>query len=712
MIQTNLLEIALMKWIQYFFLTVFCLDAAQAGAGEANPYIGLLQHSRNLRRAWKPMLLTPFGLGKDDSESALVPALVLSHDPASTIEAARSMGAKTASTIGKIISLRALPEILMAISKRPEVVRVEAGPPKSPLLDLSRPAVKADKVEQGEGLLMPIDGTGVITALVDTGVDYKHTDFQSSTGRTRVLAIWDQAFGSCSSCEPPPGQDLGVLCDRDSLLKKSCNSPDFIGHGTHVSSTMAGSGQVYRGMAPGAQIMAVASIDFALLVDSVKWLFDQAAAEQKPMVINLSLGGHYGPHDGTSLESQALSELTGPGRIIMASAGNEGSDYIHLGYDPAGSTGKTIFRVFSGMDSSSALFTIWLPSDSNVSFSIGVQKEGQEMAETDMLDAKSQYTSFDLSDAETALGKVQFSPADGPNPENGKLQLDILVEPSDVAFDGNPDHYLWYIKASGTGKFDAWSAASGFLTPAARFSPSDDNGLIPGDNAKSVGMPAVAPGIIAVASWATRDRWQDIDGKSISHIETTVGDISFFSSRGPSADPEYTGQKPFIAAPGEFIVAALSNSSGPLEEGTKIDEDSTGHNGHVAMRGTSMSCPHAAGIVALLLQINPKLDPRGIEKILAATADKDEITGDKLPDQTWGYGKINAWGAVAMAMGVGICQDDTQCTEGWECGDEGRCEQITESGCSCSTNKGSLGQLSLLLLLAGLVFATRRLSLS
>ena len=690
------------------FMSSMLLLSPLAQAGSTSPYIELLQHSPRLQKAWKPLQMTPFGLGIDDSHEALVPALVLSEDPEKTLDAARALGAKLGPNIGKIISLRARAEVLKAIANMPEVSRIEAGPPKKPLLDISRPAVKADLVEQGLGLPVPIDGTGVITALVDTGVDYKHTDFQSSTGRTRVMAIWDQAFGSCDGCAPPPGQDQGILCDRDSLVRKKCNSPDFIGHGTHVSSTMAGSGEKYRGMAPGADIMAVASIDFALLVDSVKWLFEQADIAKEPMVINLSLGGHYGPHDGTSLESQALSDLTGPGHIIMASAGNEGSDYIHLGYDPSGASGKTIFRVFSGVDVSSALFTIWLPSESSVSFSIGVQKDLQEIDETDMLDAKSGYATFDLADGSAALGKVQFSPSSEPNPGNGKLQLDILVEPSDSAYDGNPDHYTWYIKAQGNGSFDAWSAASGFLTPAARFSPSDADGLIPGDNSKSVGMPAVAPGLIAVASWATRDRWQDIDGKSISHIETTVDDISFFSSRGPSADPELTGPKPFIAAPGEYIVAAPSNSSGQLEQGTKIDEDETGHNGHEAMRGTSMSCPHAAGIVALLLEVNPGLDPDGVRDILAATASLDERTGQQQPNPTWGYGKIDAWEAVAMAMGVGICKDDGQCTDGWECADAGRCQEITDSGCGCNSSQGTGHATILLLLFLSTILALRR----
>lgn len=689
-------------------LSFLLLVTQPASAGQPSPYLQLLERSEQLQQAWRPVRLAPDGSGSRVGPVALVPALVRTSDPTATARAMIGLGGTAGQPIGDILPVRAAPAALAELAGRPEVIRLEVGPPKRPLLDLSRPAVRADEVEAGIGLPLPIDGSGVIAALVDTGLDYTHPDFLSPTGRTRVQRLWDQGFGSCAGCEPPPGFDVGVVCERDSLVRGRCNSPDFIGHGTHVAATMAGSGETYRGMAPGADLMGVASIDFGLLVESVAWLFGQAESEGKPMVINLSLGGHYGPHDGTSLESQALSELTGPGRIIMASAGNEGSDFIHLGYDPAGATGKTLFRVFDGFDSSTALFTIWLQPDADLSFAIGVQDAAGEVAETNLVPADGGYQSFQLADGATGLGRVQIQPAGMADPDNGKLQVDILVEPEAAAFDGNPDGYIWYIKASGQGAFDAWSAASGFVTPPARFSPSDEGGLVPGDNAKSVGMPAAAVGVIAVASWATRSSWADIDGQQINHLETHPDEISFFSSRGPSADPDRTGPKPFITAPGEYIVAALSNSSGALEQGTKIDEDENGANGHVAMRGTSMSCPHAVGIVALLLQVDPTLDPDGVRAILARTAVTDAHTTAEQPNPTWGYGKIDAWEAVAYTLGVGLCEDDEECSQGYKCGDAGRCEEKKASGCGCSHGGSAPGAIGLIGLL--LIGAIRRRS--
>jgi subtilisin family serine protease len=660
---------------------LFWFLSTPAWAQKANPYLKLLKRTERLKAAFEHI-------------SPLIPALVQTSDPRATAEAVRRSGGHAGRPVGSVLPVRASLETLDALTRRDEVVRVEASPPKRPVLDLSRPDVRADLVEAGTDLPYPFDGRGVIAAMVDTGIDYEHPSFGK---RTRVQKIWDQAF---ATGEPPPGQDSGALCDREDILRglAGCDSIDIVGHGTHVMDTMAGSGDKYRGMAPRADIMAVASIDFVLLVESCRWLFDQATAAGQPMVINLSLGGHYGPHDGTDLESFSLSAMTGPGKIIVAAAGNEGSDFIHLGYDPQGSTGKTIFHVFSGFDVSSALFTVWHGATANLEFAVGVQT-ANELDETEFIAATGGYRTFDLQDGGRGLGRVYFQPGGSPDPGNGRMQLDIVVEPGEIAYQGNPDGYTWYLKVRGTGEFDAWSAAAGFLTPPARFSDSDDGGLIPGDNHKSLGSPALAPGVIAVASYATRSSWTDHQGNLQEHPETRPGDISFFSSHGPTTDPENTGHKPEIAAPGEFIVAAMSQSTGELSEGTKITEDEIDY---MAMRGTSMACPHAAGIVALLLQVEPALDPEDIRRILQATGRSDEYTGADLPNFVWGYGKIDAYEAVARALGVGICAEDVECADGYSCSQEGRCKKI-EEGCGCGgASSGSL--LLIFLLLAWFIY--------
>ncbi len=663
---------------------VLLMSTSALGTEKRNPYLRLLERTQRLKAAFSK------SRNLFNQQSLRIPALVHTLDPGLTCAAVRLAGGHAGRPIGDILPVLAEIDVLNLISLRAEVIQVEVSPPKKISLDISSLDVKVDQAQAGIGLPYPITGQGAIAALVDTGIDYSHEDFGGNRGR--VLAIWDQF---AASGDPPQGQTVGSLCDRSRLLKGTCDSIDLVGHGTHVAATMAGSGDKYRGMAPEADILAVASIDFGLLVESVQWLFEQGKDIGKPVVVNLSLGGHYGPHDGSSAESRALSSLTGPGKIIVAAAGNEGSDFIHLGYDPGGQTGKTVFYVFSGMDVSAALFTIWHATSADLEFAIGVQKNWDEVAETDFIRSDGTFRQIDLDHAATPLGRVYFEPAGTANPQNAKMQLDIAVEPSEHAYADNPGQYNWYIKVKGTGAFDAWSAASGFFTPPARFSHEDQNGLTPGDNAKTIGMPAAAADIIAVGSYTTRASWLDDEGIERTRSGAVEGSISFFSSRGPSANPELTGHKPAVAAPGEVIMAAMSKSSAELSEGTQVDST------HVGMQGTSMACPHVAGIVVLLLQINPELDPAGVKRILTMTARADEFTSNQLPDHTFGYGKVDAYEAVAMALGVGVCESDADCAQDYQCSAESRCQAVASGGCGCSTKRP--GRAFFILPLIGLV---------
>ena len=49
----------------------------------------------------------------------------------------------------------------------------------------------------------------------------------------------------------------------------------------------------------------------------------------KPCVINMSLGYHIGPHDGTSTFDRICDELQGEGRLLVGASGNE-AEYLSL----------------------------------------------------------------------------------------------------------------------------------------------------------------------------------------------------------------------------------------------------------------------------------------------------------------------------------------------------------------------------------------------
>jgi serine protease AprX len=133
-----------------------------------------------------------------------------------------------------------------------------------------------------------------------------------------------------------------------------------------------------------------------------------------------------------------------------------------------------------------------------------------------------------------------------------------------------------------------------------------------------------------------------VNGITVGNIaDTGKGGFSLFSSssRGPTADGRI---KPDICAPGVSILAAQANSTG-----------------YIRMTGTSMACPFAAGVVALLLQALPALTPSQVKSFLKNTAEhwgpienRERSAffagGD---NNEYGAGRVDAYLALAIASG-------------------------------------------------------------
>ncbi|GAA3023785.1 hypothetical protein GCM10017559_56480 [Streptosporangium longisporum] len=141
-------------------------------------------------------------------------------------------------------------------------------------------------------------GAGVKVAVLDTGVDATHPDL---AGRIGARADF--------TAEPRAGD------------------PD--GHGTHIASTIAGSGAAsggrHRGVAPGAEILDGRVCEDHACQTSAVLAGMQWAAEQGAKVVNLSLGGGDTP-EADPLE-QAVETLTERhDMLFVVSAGNFGAE--------------------------------------------------------------------------------------------------------------------------------------------------------------------------------------------------------------------------------------------------------------------------------------------------------------------------------------------------------------------------------------------------
>ena len=231
----------------------------------------------------------------------------------------------------------------------------------------------------------------MIVGIIDTGIDYNHEDFMDADGNSRILSIWDQKRHGGPSPTEIQGS-YGTECDSESISDGSCPMIDSDGHGTHVAGTAAGRDPVYGGVAPDANIIVVSydsSLDLGSgyadtifstnICQAAYYVFEKASELGMPAVVNLSLGTHIGPHDGTSLFEECLSGLVNgaSGRAIVAAAGNEYSDDtyytgIHAGFEVSNSIAATNFVIRQTSRDRIYYMDIWGAPGSDLSIGLAI----------------------------------------------------------------------------------------------------------------------------------------------------------------------------------------------------------------------------------------------------------------------------------------------------------------------------------------------------
>ncbi len=587
---------------------------------------------------------------ENENGEALIQVFIKSENIYSVKNLIKTLGGRTYTVAGNIFTAEIKLETLDEIASNKDIIFIEASTFRKELMDASRVEIKADQVHAGSGLPQSYRGDGVITGIIDSGIDWKHEDFKNSGG-SKIQYLWDMS----GSSNPPLGYNYGREYTKSNIDANQCyevDGNDGGGHGTHVAATAAGSGSSngsYLGIAPNSDIIFVKGFrdgpGFADgdVVNGCNYIFQNAQAAGKPAVINLSLGGHYGAHDGTSLYEQSLSNLTGQGKIIVAAAGNEGEDQVHLSYTTGGSSineaRQTIWKIFQG-ESISAV-DMWYNSGS---ISVGVAAYDANLNYLGATNPVAPGQSFDdllFTVGGVTYGKISIDARTTSDPNNGARRATILIDDGNGVY--NLNAVWWVLYTFGSGTLDAWMITGGFFT-------TDSNpsaGIYPGDNNKSIGIPGTANKVICVGSYVTKNQWVDIDGNTWTQGGSpTVGSKSGFSSFGPSRDGRI---KPDISAPGEVIVAALSSNLTISDEYTPRSFVVQGGK-HQKMQGTSMASPHVTGVVSLMLQRDATLDYDRALNILKSTARKDGFTGAS-ENNSFGSGKIDALAAVQNVSG-------------------------------------------------------------
>ena len=546
---------------------------------------------------------------------------------------------------------------------------IQLDEPAIPTLDFVRADTRVDSVHEGYDLPMPYNGEGVVVGVIDAGFDFGHPAYFDTTGTGyRVKKVWLQKNNSGSA---PAGYAYGTEL-TDSSAMWGIGYDDDQTHGTHVSGICAGSGfgspdngRLFRGIAYKSDIVLVGitpdknqwiSTGVSDMIDGINYIFTYAASVNKPAVANLSWGSPLGPHDGAGLFSQALDNLTGPGKIFVCSAGNSGQDTIHVQktFTPSDTLVQTFLDIAVSPEGKKTWVDMW--GDTGKTFCVQVSLfNDSQIASTGFVCLDDSMHDLFLVGSNNDTCFVSIITSTSEFNMKPRIFLDFNSKLS------NSDSICISVKGN-DGTIDFWNSfvsnTSGYYGAFLGYGKS---WAVDGDQEITISDIATSKSAITVGAYASKTNWTNISSQTYTYSGyVTQGDRVRFSSHGPTTDGRI---KPDITAPGLTVGSSISSydssfiSTGPgYLYVVNIYHDTNNNRDYPygQLLGTSMSSPVVSGIAALMLQVKNDLGPQEIKDIINQTAITDNFTG-VIPsggNNTWGNGKVNAYGSVRRVVQI------------------------------------------------------------
>ena len=619
-------------------------------------------------------------------------------------------GIKVNTDLGSIVTVLIPIEQFISFCKAQIVDYIDIGNKVEPLMDNARSMTNSNLVNQGIELPKGYSGKDVVVGIIDNGFDYTHPTFWDSTmNNFRVKRVWEQTNNSGTS---PNVFDYGSEFDNTTDIVNELYSSSNNSHGTHVAGIAAGGGtniqgcNQYRGIAPESDIVLVATDRSERgIFHGIAYIVNYAKSVGKPCVINISMGGYIGPHDGTSPFDQAcdtLRSLLPEGVILVGAAGNARNSKLHFVTSFSTShTSDYTFIKFNGEAAGSGVIDIWGTQDFTVqicSYNTNSNDvSGGTLTLNTWNEGNSQYTIYDgdyfSPDACNVNVNIQTY--------QGKKRINLVID--NTTQDDSYKPLLLRISGS-SGIVHMWHH-----TDDNGFYSLNYNNCSDGDDLYTCAeIGGTGNSMISVGAYNSKTSWTDLNGNVYDYsLFYEQGDIANFSSIGPTVDNRI---KPDITAPGCRVVSSVNSfdtGNYPINSSDVVSSVSNGgHNWlYACMQGTSMAAPVVTGILALWLEAYPELTITQAKQLIRETAINDDYTGDidtsyvNYQNITWGAGKIDAHEGIKRLLQkipnkhvfnmdtIRICREEQtsiSAPEGygyiWSNGDTTRTIQISQSG--------------------------------
>lgn len=510
--------------------------------------------------------------------------------------------------------------------------------------DSARYYSRVEDVIEGRGLDMPYTGEGVIVGVIDCGFDFNHINFRDADGNPRVKAVY------------LPLDETGkkIMINRIQLPGSCFETPDKIRalttddplttHGTQTAGIAAGS---YRengwyGVAPGSDIVACAMPETELtdvrIAHCLAYINDYAKRVNKPYVVNISLGNNAGTHDGTSFLTRIFQQMTGPGKVVVVSAGNDGDNSVVI-HRTIENNQDTVYALMNGYNGGKHR-TGYLSATSkggrpfNTRLIVMDRQSGKMLYKSRAIGATAVGVEYDFSsDADTALAQYYTGNVHIRGSIEANSNPTALAEMDMKAISSNYILGFMYYAPQST-DLAIWTSQYAF------FSNFGFPWAEAGSALGSINELATTDSVISVGSYNSKQYVPLRDGSFYYRPHSKPLELSYYSSYGPD---ENGIPRPDVCAPGSVVISS-ANRYDVTAPNVQYWQPSAFVEGveypYCPDLGTSMSAPVVTGAIALWLQANPNLSVADVRDVLKHTCYKDRQVITTYSSR-WGNGKLD-----------------------------------------------------------------------